>query len=63
MHARLLELADEGKPYLAVLYNLGLTAFLATAVGLLTGKITDLISHNKQISDTTDNNRRVDSEK
>ena len=61
MHIRLLELSEEGRPYLAVLYNLGLTAFFAVDLGLLMGKITDLVVHSKHITDVADNVDKAES--
>ena len=55
-------MAEEGNPYISVLYNIGLVALIATALGLLMGKITDLISHEHQTPDTTDARDKVDSE-
>ena len=62
MHARLLEMAEEGKPYVPVLYNIGLIAVMATALGLLMGKITDLLSHGNQATRTTHTSDKVDPE-
>ena len=62
MHARLLEMAEEGKPYIPVLYNIGLIAVMATALGLLMGKLTDLLSHENQTSRTTHTSDKADSE-
>lgn len=44
MYDRLSELAEEGKAYLSVLYNLGLAVFSATILGILINRITDLLT-------------------
>ena len=61
MHTRLQEMAEEGKSYLSVAYNIGLVVFTATALGLLMGKITDLITHENQTTLTSDSKGGVDS--
>lgn len=55
-------MAEEGNPYISVIYNIGLVALMATALGLLMGKITDLISHENQTSETTETRDKVDTE-
>jgi len=54
MHARLLTLSEEGKPYLSILYNIGLIALTASTLGLLMGKITDLFSRRSRTTDIDD---------
>jgi hypothetical protein len=60
MHIRLLEMAEEGKSYISVVYNIGLIVVIATALGLLMGKITDLLSHENQTPKTTGTTGKVD---
>ncbi|HEY94511.1 MAG TPA: hypothetical protein G4O15_06185 [Dehalococcoidia bacterium] len=62
MHIRLLDIAGEGKSYILVTYNIGLMVLLASALGLLLGKITDLISHETQTPESTDTKDKADSE-
>jgi len=62
MHTRLLEMAEEGKSYISVVYNIGLVVVIATALGLLMGKITDLLSHGNQTPESTDTSGKVDPE-
>ena len=62
MHTTIFEMAEEGNPYISVVYNIGLVVLMATALGLLMGKITDLISHEGKTSDTTDTRGKVDPE-
>ena len=62
MHTRLLEIAEEGKLYILVAYNIGLIVVVATTLGLLMGKITDLISYGKQHPVSSDTTDKVDSE-
>jgi hypothetical protein len=56
-------MAEEGKSYLSILYNLGLIAFTASTIGLLMGKITDLIRHGSQSTDTIDKPEKAESER
>ena len=63
MHTRLLELAKEGKPYLSILYNLGLIAVTASTLGLLMGKITNLISSKSRTTDVVDESEKAGLEK
>ncbi len=58
-----MELVEEGKAYLTVIYNIGLIAILAITLGLLMGKISDLIGYNKQATDEADSLDEVDAEK
>ena len=53
---------EEGSPYISVVYNIGLVVLMATALGLLMGRITDLIGHESKTSDTTDTRGKVDPE-
>ena len=62
MYTRLSEMVEEGKSYISVVYNIGLVVAVATALGLLMGKITDLISHEKQEPVSSDTTSKVDSE-
>ena len=55
-------MVDEGKAYISALYNIGLIVLTAVTLGLLIGKITDLISHDKQTLGTTDTQDKVDPE-
>ena len=63
MHARLLELTEEGNPYLSILYNLGLIVSTASILGLLMGKITDLFSRPSRTTDIVDESADTGSEK
>ena len=54
-------MAEEGKSYISVVYNIGLVVLTATALGVLMEKITDLISHENQTPETTDTRGKVDS--
>ena len=62
MHVRLFEMIEEGSPYISVVYNIGLVVLMAIALGLLMGRITDLIGHESKTSDTTDTRGKVDPE-
>ncbi len=55
MYVRLLNLVEEGKAYLSVLYTLGLMTLLSVTLGLLLGKITDLLGYEHIETDTPDN--------
>lgn len=55
-------MTDEGKSYISVLYNIGLIVLIAAALGLLMGKITDLISYRIQTPEGTDTRGKVDSD-
>ena len=58
MYTRLLQLSEEGKSYLLILYNLGLIAFTAVTLGLLMGKITNLISHQIRTTHIVDESEK-----
>ncbi|UCD09575.1 MAG: hypothetical protein JSU79_02735 [Dehalococcoidales bacterium] len=55
-------MAEEGKSYISVAYNIGLILVMATTLGLLMGKITDLISYERQNLVSSDTTGKVDSE-
>ena len=55
-------MADEGKSIISVVYNIGLVVILATILGLLMGKITDLISHVHHAPEKSGTTDKVDSE-
>jgi hypothetical protein len=55
-------MVEEGKAYISALYNIGLIVLTAVTLGLLIGRITDLISHNQQTLETTDTQGKVDPE-
>lgn len=60
MHDRLIELAGEGKAYLSVLYNISLIAVLAVTLGMLMGKISEVMSHRQHTADNPDNPNKAD---
>jgi hypothetical protein len=63
MHTRLLKQSEEGVPYLSILYNLGLIAFTASTLGLLMGKVTDLLSHRSRTTDIVDESANTESKR
>lgn len=60
MYGRLIELAGEGKAYLSVIYNIALIAFLAIILGLLMGKISELVGRRKQIDPNLEDPNKAD---
>ncbi len=52
---RLLDLVEEGKAYLSILYNLGLMTLLSFILGLLSGKIADLVGYEQRERNSPDN--------
>ena len=51
MYIKLFDWIGEDRAYLTVLYNLGSIILLSVTLGLLMGKITDLLSHEKRKAD------------
>lgn len=54
-------MVEEGKPYLLILYNLGLIAATASTLGLLMGKVTNFISHRTRTTDIVDESKKTGS--
>ncbi len=60
MFDRLIELAGEDKAYLSVIYNIVLIAFLAIILGMLMGKISELMSRRKHYDHHPDDSNKAD---
>ena len=59
MYIKLFDWIGEDRAYLTVLYNLGLIILLSVTLGLLMGKITDLLIHEKGKADHSNSEDRA----
>lgn len=59
MYIELFDWIGESRAYLTVLYNLGSVILLSVTLGLLMGKITDLLGYEYHDTDHPDNEDKV----